>query len=135
LRRVERPILNFHRISKNLEKKTKTKEFFRQEKQKDRMFARTNVLLNSAVRQGGRQQQKRLGSQWTNAPQTQPSSIWKNVSLALGLPLAALCVYIVASTEHDHKDVPAYSYIRIRKKSFPWGDEGLLESKHGDGHH
>lgn len=43
----------------------------------------------------------------------------------------------------DYDSLPKYPYLRIRQKSYPWGDCGLLErssncipyTKHEDGHH
>lgn len=49
----------------------------------------------------------------------------------LALPVCAIKAFVDLSQEHEHgEEVPAYPYLRIRSKEFPWGDSGLFETEH-----
>ena len=49
----------------------------------------------------------------------------------LAIPVCGVKAFVDLSLEHEHgEDPPAYPYLRIRSKEFPWGDSGLFETEH-----
>jgi len=56
-------------------------------------------------------------------------SVWQKVSIACGPVLGIWIAWMLINEKHEHHETPEYSYMRIRSKSFPWGDEALLEKK------
>ncbi len=49
----------------------------------------------------------------------------------LAIPVCGIKAFVDLSHEHEHgEDPPAYPYLRIRSKEFPWGDSGLFETEH-----
>eukprot|EP00899_Mesostigma_viride_P018827 jgi/Mesvir1/26946/Mv20667-RA.1 len=61
---------------------------------------------------------------------------WKKITGGAVVLCGVLTVYTLANTEHVHKD-KTYPYMRLRNKTFPWGDCGLFENCDGEhaGHH
>ena len=59
---------------------------------------------------------------------------WKKITFVSAIPVA--CVFIrFMITPHEHEEAPpAYPYLRIRNKPFPWGDMDLLDNRH-EAHH
>lgn len=54
---------------------------------------------------------------------------WKKITIAGIITCTALGTYCL-SGEHEHfEDPPAYPYMHIRNKEFPWGPDGLFETK------
>ncbi|KAK9820047.1 hypothetical protein WJX72_005459 [[Myrmecia] bisecta] len=52
---------------------------------------------------------------------------WKYVTFA-AIPLCiVMAAYDLSHGEHHGHSRPAYPYLRIRSKEFPWGDCGLFE--------
>jgi hypothetical protein len=43
---------------------------------------------------------------------------------------AGVAVYDLSQAHPHDEEMPAYSYLHIRNKAFPWGDDGLWETKH-----
>eukprot|EP00850_Spirogloea_muscicola_P009719 SM000055S18253 [mRNA] locus=s55:366823:367834:- [translate_table: standard] len=53
---------------------------------------------------------------------------WRNVTFAALAGCIGLTTYnLVGREEHEHHDQPAYSYLHMRNKAFPWGPNGLFE--------
>jgi hypothetical protein len=49
----------------------------------------------------------------------------------LAIPVCGVkAVVDLSHGEHHGGDTPAYPYLRIRSKAFPWGEDGLFEVKH-----
>ncbi|QDZ19324.1 putative subunit VIa of cytochrome c oxidase [Chloropicon primus] len=49
------------------------------------------------------------------------TNMWRNVTF-VGLPIVGgLTVYIFSQAHHHGHEQPAYSYLQIRNKDFPWG--------------
>jgi len=60
---------------------------------------------------------------------------WRSVTIAAYILCITLGVYTFANEEHNHENgSPAYSYLHIRNKEFPWGEDGLFEYKHHESH-
>ncbi|PIA46572.1 hypothetical protein AQUCO_01500250v1 [Aquilegia coerulea] len=60
---------------------------------------------------------------------------WEKITY-LGIATCTIFAIYTLSKGHPHFDEPpAYSYMHIRNKEFPWGPDGLFEVKdHGHGH-
>lgn len=43
---------------------------------------------------------------------------------------AAKAAYDLSHAHAHNTEAPAYPYLHIRSKEFPWGDDGLFEKKH-----
>mmetsp|Transcript_15714 Transcript_15714/g.39994 ORF Transcript_15714/g.39994 Transcript_15714/m.39994 type:complete len:104 (-) Transcript_15714:814-1125(-) len=55
------------------------------------------------------------------------TAMWRNVTF-VGLPcIAGLTVYIFSKGHHHGEEQPAYSYLQIRNKEFPWGKCNLFD--------
>ncbi|GBG90548.1 hypothetical protein CBR_g50891 [Chara braunii] len=54
---------------------------------------------------------------------------WRRVTAFAAVFCAGFAVYTLygASAHHSHKDKPAYEYLHVRNKEFPWGPCGLFE--------
>ncbi|CAN6910590.1 hypothetical protein Bca4012_086309 [Brassica carinata] len=62
------------------------------------------------------------------------SGKWESIAY-LGIFSCTLIAAYVLSEGHQHgEDPPAYPYMHIRNKEFPWGPDGLFEVKHNEGH-
>ncbi|KAF8117710.1 hypothetical protein N665_0008s0064 [Sinapis alba] len=59
---------------------------------------------------------------------------WEKITY-LGIASCTALATLVLSKGHQHgDDPPAYPYMHIRNKEFPWGPDGLFEVKHNEGH-
>ncbi|RAL50613.1 hypothetical protein DM860_014555 [Cuscuta australis] len=57
------------------------------------------------------------------------ASKWEKITYA-GMVACSILAVVVLSKGHPHHDErPAYSYMHIRNKEFPWGPDGLFEVK------
>mmetsp|Transcript_28046 Transcript_28046/g.72152 ORF Transcript_28046/g.72152 Transcript_28046/m.72152 type:complete len:102 (+) Transcript_28046:117-422(+) len=53
---------------------------------------------------------------------------WKTVTMVVFPGCFVLSAYFLSQPHEHHEKPPAYSYLHIRNKTFPWGDCGLFES-------
>lgn len=52
---------------------------------------------------------------------------WRNITF-VAIPLCGmLAVYNLSGHHEEGEESPAYSYLHIRNKDFPWGKCGLFE--------
>ncbi|XP_051117823.1 cytochrome c oxidase subunit 6a, mitochondrial-like [Andrographis paniculata] len=57
------------------------------------------------------------------------ASKWQKITFA-GMATCAVFSFVVLSKGHPHHETPpSYHYLHIRNKEFPWGPDGLFESK------
>ncbi|XP_077217047.1 cytochrome c oxidase-like protein [Tasmannia lanceolata] len=57
---------------------------------------------------------------------------WEKITY-LGIASCTILAIFNLSKGHPHyPDPPAYPYLHIRNKEFPWGPDGLFEVKHHD---
>ncbi|XP_020581719.1 cytochrome c oxidase subunit 6a, mitochondrial [Phalaenopsis equestris] len=57
---------------------------------------------------------------------------WEKITY-LGITVCTiLSIYHLSSGHEHHPEPPAYPYLHIRNKEFPWGPDGLFERKHHD---
>eukprot|EP00002_Diphylleia_rotans_P013868 TRINITY_DN269_c0_g1_i4.p4 TRINITY_DN269_c0_g1~~TRINITY_DN269_c0_g1_i4.p4 ORF type:complete len:103 (-),score=27.81 TRINITY_DN269_c0_g1_i4:461-769(-) len=56
---------------------------------------------------------------------------WRKLSF-ISMPFVIVFGMVKLSADHSHhgEHPPAYEYLRIRAKPFPWGNDGLFEVKH-----
>ncbi|KFK30393.1 hypothetical protein AALP_AA7G255200 [Arabis alpina] len=59
---------------------------------------------------------------------------WEKITYLGAASCTALAVWILSKGHHHGEDPPAYPYMHIRNKEFPWGPDGLFEVKHNEGH-
>eukprot|EP00244_Chara_vulgaris_P000988 TRINITY_DN115_c0_g1_i3.p1 TRINITY_DN115_c0_g1~~TRINITY_DN115_c0_g1_i3.p1 ORF type:complete len:117 (-),score=4.11 TRINITY_DN115_c0_g1_i3:443-793(-) len=54
---------------------------------------------------------------------------WRRVTAVAAVFCAGFSVYTLygMSSHHSHKENPAYDYLHVRTKEFPWGPCGLFE--------
>ncbi|XP_051126725.1 cytochrome c oxidase subunit 6a, mitochondrial [Andrographis paniculata] len=58
------------------------------------------------------------------------ASKWQKITY-LGIAACTILSIVNLSKGHPHhEEPPAYPYLHIRNKEFPWGPDGLFESKH-----
>jgi len=54
---------------------------------------------------------------------------WRNITIAATIGCVGMIFNTFSGEEHHHpEERPAYSYLHIRNKEFPWGPNGLFES-------
>ncbi|KAK3211047.1 hypothetical protein Dsin_015753 [Dipteronia sinensis] len=55
---------------------------------------------------------------------------WEKITYLGIASCTALGIYILSKGHPHHDEPPAYPYLHIRNKEFPWGPDGLFEEKH-----
>ncbi|XP_020257887.1 cytochrome c oxidase subunit 6a, mitochondrial-like [Asparagus officinalis] len=55
---------------------------------------------------------------------------WEKITYAGIVTCTILSIYNLSKGHPHHEDPPAYPYLHIRNKEFPWGPDGLFEVKH-----
>ncbi|XP_074574780.1 cytochrome c oxidase subunit 6a, mitochondrial-like [Curcuma longa] len=63
---------------------------------------------------------------------TREAAKWEKITYAGIATCAVLAFYNLSKGHPHHEEPPAYSYLHIRNKEFPWGPDGLFEEKHHD---
>ncbi|KAK2981241.1 hypothetical protein RJ640_030630 [Escallonia rubra] len=54
---------------------------------------------------------------------------WEKITYAGIVTCTVLAVYQLSKGHHHFDPPPPYPYLHIRNKEFPWGPDGLFESK------
>ncbi|KAI4315114.1 hypothetical protein L6164_027960 [Bauhinia variegata] len=54
---------------------------------------------------------------------------WEKITYLGIVTCAALAYYTLSKGHPHHEEPPAYQYLHIRNKEFPWGPNGLFERK------
>jgi len=85
--------------------------------------AARNVLKHGA-RFG---QHRFFSAEATEAEHLKQVARWRNITYLAVMGCAGLAFYTLTAGHEHHEKPPAYPYLRIRNKEFPWGDCGLLE--------
>ncbi|KAJ3670081.1 hypothetical protein LUZ60_010405 [Juncus effusus] len=55
---------------------------------------------------------------------------WEKITYAGIVTCTILAAVNLSKGHHHFPDPPAYPYLHIRNKEFPWGPDGLFEAKH-----
>ncbi|KAG6392540.1 hypothetical protein SASPL_146764 [Salvia splendens] len=58
------------------------------------------------------------------------ASKWEKITYLGIVACTGLAVFILSKGHPHHDEPPAYPYLHIRNKEFPWGPDGLFEVKH-----
>ncbi|CAH9105435.1 unnamed protein product [Cuscuta europaea] len=89
--------------------------------------------LRSALRGGsgrGGLASKRNFSSASHHDEAQEAAKWEKITYG-GIVACTILAGVILSKGHPHHDEPpAYPYMHIRNKEFPWGPDGLFETKH-----
>ena len=80
--------------------------------------------LPSGLRSVGR---RFLSSSASDQEHMKQIARWRTVTYFAVAGCGAMLVYTFTHEHGHHEKPPAYPYLRIRNKQFPWGDCGLLE--------
>ncbi|WOK94452.1 cytochrome c oxidase subunit 6a, mitochondrial-like [Canna indica] len=59
---------------------------------------------------------------------------WEKITYAGIVTCTILAIYNLSKGHPHHEENPPYSYLHIRNKEFPWGPDGLFETKHHADH-
>ncbi|RAL46643.1 unnamed protein product [Cuscuta campestris] len=89
--------------------------------------------LRSALRGGsgrGVPSSKRSFASSAHHDEAKEASKWEKITYA-GIAACTVLAVAILSKGHPHyEEPPAYPYLHIRNKEFPWGPDGLFETKH-----
>ncbi|KAM7265258.1 hypothetical protein ACFE04_002941 [Oxalis oulophora] len=96
------------------------------------MAMATSALLRSVTRGGSKistAPPKRSFSSSSGHDDAYEAAKWEKITYVAIVASASLAVWNL-SKPHPHFDTPpAYPYLHIRNKEFPWGPDGLFEVK------
>ncbi|KAB2626653.1 cytochrome c oxidase subunit 6a [Pyrus ussuriensis x Pyrus communis] len=88
--------------------------------------------LRTALRGGSRSAAppRRSFSSSAGHDDARETAKWEKITY-LGIASCTILAFVNLSKPHPHYDAPpAYPYLHIRNKEFPWGPDGLFEAKH-----
>ncbi|KAK4367888.1 hypothetical protein RND71_011680 [Anisodus tanguticus] len=90
--------------------------------------------IRSALRGGAPRvtpaSKRTFASQSSVHEEAREAAKWEKITYA-GIVGCTILAVINLSKGHPHSDEPpAYPYMHIRNKEFPWGPDGLFEVKH-----
>nr|GLL19330.1 cytochrome c oxidase subunit 6a, mitochondrial-like [Ipomoea trifida]GME01682.1 cytochrome C oxidase subunit 6A, mitochondrial [Ipomoea batatas] len=89
--------------------------------------------LRSALRGGssrGAPASKRNLSSSAHHDEAQEAAKWEKITYAGIVGCTILAIVNLSKGHPHHEEPPAYPYMHIRNKEFPWGPDGLFETKH-----
>ncbi|KAK7346856.1 hypothetical protein VNO80_21379 [Phaseolus coccineus] len=90
-------------------------------------FLRTATALRGGAR--GSQVPKRNFSHAGHHDDAYETAKWEKITY-LGIASCTVLAIYTLSKGHQHtEEPPAYPYLHIRNKEFPWGPDGLFETK------
>lgn len=64
------------------------------------------------------------------AYEAKEASKWEKITYVGIATCTLLSIYNLSQGHHHFEEPPPYPYLHIRNKEFPWGPDGLFESKH-----
>ncbi|KAJ8769321.1 hypothetical protein K2173_002525 [Erythroxylum novogranatense] len=86
--------------------------------------------LRTALRGGSRASPKRGFSSSAHHDDAQEAAKWEKITYVGIATCTLLAIYNLSKGHHHFDEPPAYPYLHIRNKEFPWGPDGLFEIKH-----
>ncbi|KAL0332379.1 UNVERIFIED_CONTAM: Cytochrome c oxidase subunita, mitochondrial [Sesamum calycinum] len=91
--------------------------------------------LRSALRGGASaprvsQASKRSFSSSSHHDEAAEAGKWEKITYLGIATCSILAIYNLSKGHPHHEEPPAYPYLHIRNKEFPWGPDGLFEVKH-----
>ncbi|XP_021757367.1 cytochrome c oxidase subunit 6a, mitochondrial-like [Chenopodium quinoa] len=63
------------------------------------------------------------------AYEAKEASKWEKITYLGIISCTTLAIYQLSKPHHHFPEPPAYPYMHIRNKEFPWGPDGLFEVK------
>ncbi|TXG59993.1 hypothetical protein EZV62_014566 [Acer yangbiense] len=87
-------------------------------------------LLRTALRGGSKTSPKRGFASSAHHDDAYETAKWEKITYLGIASCTALAVYVLSKGHAHHEEPPAYPYLHIRNKEFPWGPDGLFEVKH-----
>ncbi|XAR51417.1 Cytochrome-c oxidase [Bertholletia excelsa] len=88
-------------------------------------------VLRTALRSGPRAPaSKRSFSASAHQDESREAAKWEKITYAAIVTCAVLAAVNLSKGHPHHEESPPYTYLHIRSKEFPWGPDGLFESKH-----
>ncbi|KAL5705946.1 Cytochrome c oxidase subunit 6A [Ranunculus cassubicifolius] len=89
--------------------------------------------LQTALRRSARAPQSKRGfSSSAGHDDAYETAKWEKITYLGIASCTALGAYCLSKGHPHSEEPPAYSYLHIRNKEFPWGPDGLFEVKHKD---
>ncbi|KAM0899609.1 hypothetical protein ACQ4PT_021136 [Festuca glaucescens] len=55
---------------------------------------------------------------------------WEKITIVAAVSCTLLAAWNLSKGHPHYDEPPAYPYLHIRNKEFPWGPNGLFETKH-----
>ncbi|KAK8305030.1 hypothetical protein V6Z11_D03G034100 [Gossypium hirsutum] len=88
-------------------------------------------LLRAALRGGSRRTAppKRGFASSSHHDDAYETAKWEKITYLGAATCTVLAIYNLSKGHPHHEEPPAYPYLHIRNKEFPWGPDGLFETK------
>ncbi|KAH7850976.1 hypothetical protein Vadar_005393 [Vaccinium darrowii] len=89
-------------------------------------------VLRTTLRGGGPRApaSKRTFSSKGHHDDAYETAKWEKITYVAIVTCTAFAIYNLSKGHPHHEEPPAYPYLHIRNKEFPWGPDGLFEAKH-----
>merc|ERR1712071_23808 len=90
-----------------------------------------SALLRTAMRGGSRASapSKRTFSSSAHHDDAYETAKWEKITYAGIVACTSLAIYTLSKGHHHYDEPPPYPFLHIRNKEFPWGPDGLFETK------
>ncbi|XP_050204305.1 cytochrome c oxidase subunit 6a, mitochondrial [Mercurialis annua] len=91
--------------------------------------------LRNALRGGGPKPSAPLQRRFSSSPhhdvayEAAEASKWEKITYVAIASCTILAIYNLSKGHPHYEEPPAYPFLHIRNKEFPWGPDGLFESK------
>ncbi|KAJ6813723.1 cytochrome c oxidase subunit 6a, mitochondrial-like [Iris pallida] len=100
-------------------------------------MARSGIRAVLSLRRGGsnpllNKSNKKSFSASAHHDDAYETAKWEKITYAGAVSCTILAAYNLSKGHPHHHDPPAYPYLHIRNKEFPWGPDGLFEVKHSE---
>ena len=92
-----------------------------------RAGSRAASLLGGAARRAESGAARQMSSGHSVEQEIAECNKWRNVTMVAFPVCLAASAYFYFQPHHHYDTQPEYSYLRIRRKGFPWGECGLFE--------
>ncbi|XP_055805483.1 cytochrome c oxidase subunit 6a, mitochondrial-like [Solanum dulcamara] len=86
--------------------------------------------IRSALRGRAPASKRTFSSHASVEEEAREASKWEKITYVAIISSTILAVVNLSKGHPHSEEPPAYPYLHIRNKEFPWGPDGLFESKH-----
>ncbi|XP_038990073.1 cytochrome c oxidase subunit 6a, mitochondrial-like [Phoenix dactylifera] len=90
------------------------------------------ALLRGGARRSDAAAGKRSFSASAHQDDAYETAKWEKITYAGIVTCTVLSIYNLSKDHPHHLEPPAYEYLHVRNKEFPWGPDGLFEKKHAE---